>query len=166
VGASLTIVVTKLDRLARSVHHLLTVAKELDALGVNLVVLDQVIHSTMPSRRLLFHVLASVAEFERDLIRGRVVAGMKRAKAPGRHLGRPRSDTIDPAQVRCLLADGLSLSRSAGGLGSTRGWSRRPSTRVAPGCLANLRQSRSPERRFRPSRRRTLVTHRAVGETS
>jgi DNA invertase Pin-like site-specific DNA recombinase len=111
------IVVTKLDRLARSVHHLLAVAKELEALGVNLVVLDQAINTTTPSGRLLFHVLASVAEFERDPIRERVVAGMRRARAAGRHLGRPRRHAIDPAEVRRLLADGLSLRQIGKRLG-------------------------------------------------
>jgi len=57
---------TKLDRLARSTHHLVTLAKELEALGVDLVVLDQAIDTTTPSGRLLFHVLAAIAEFERD----------------------------------------------------------------------------------------------------
>jgi resolvase-like protein len=62
---------TKLDRLARSTHHLVTLGKELEALGVDLVVLDQTIDTTTPSGRLLFHVLAAIAEFERDLIRER-----------------------------------------------------------------------------------------------
>jgi DNA invertase Pin-like site-specific DNA recombinase len=56
------VVATKLDRLARSVHHLVAMGQELQALGVDLVVLDQAIDSTTPSGRLLFHVLASIAE--------------------------------------------------------------------------------------------------------
>jgi hypothetical protein len=55
----------KLDRLARSTRHLVTRAAELEALRVDLVVLDQAIDTTTPSGRLLFHVLASIAEFER-----------------------------------------------------------------------------------------------------
>ena len=66
VGA---VVVTKLDRLARSVRHLITLAAELEALGVDLVVLDQAIDTGTPAGRLMFHVLGSIAEFERDLIR-------------------------------------------------------------------------------------------------
>jgi DNA invertase Pin-like site-specific DNA recombinase len=103
------IVATKLDRLARSVHHLLSVAKELEALGVGLVVTEQALDTTTPSGRLLFHVLASVAEFERDLIRDRVIAGMRRAKAAGKHLGRRARHSIDTAQAGALLVDGLSL---------------------------------------------------------
>jgi DNA invertase Pin-like site-specific DNA recombinase len=111
------IVVTKLDRLARSVHHLLTLARDLDALGVGLVVTEQAMDTTTPSGRLLFHVLASVAEFERDLIRERVVAGMRRARAAGKHLGRRAAHAIDAAQAHALLADGLSLRAVARQLG-------------------------------------------------
>src|SRR5262245_1310905 len=100
---------TKLDRLARSTHHLVTLAKELEALGVDLVVLDQAIDTTTPSGRLLFHVLAAIAEFERDLIRERVIAGIRRARAQGQRLGRPRKHAIDVAHARTLVAQGLSL---------------------------------------------------------
>jgi DNA invertase Pin-like site-specific DNA recombinase len=99
----------KLDRLARSTHHLVSLAKELEALGVDLVVLDQAIDTTTPAGRLLFHVLAAIAQFERELIVDRVKAGIRRAKAQGRRLGRPRLHHVDPARARGLLADGLSL---------------------------------------------------------
>jgi putative DNA-invertase from lambdoid prophage Rac len=69
------VAVTKLDRLARSTHHLVSLGREFAALGVDLVVLDQQIDTTTPSGRLLFHVLAAIAEFERDLIRERVKPG-------------------------------------------------------------------------------------------
>lgn len=107
----------KLDRLARSTHHLVTLAKELATLGVDLVVLDQAIDTTTPAGRLLFHVLAAISEFERDLIRERVIAGVRRAKAQGRHLGRPRQHRIDTDRVRELLAGGLSLRGVAWTLG-------------------------------------------------
>jgi DNA invertase Pin-like site-specific DNA recombinase len=60
------------------------------SLRVDLVVLDQSIDTTTPAGRLLFHVLAAIAEFERDLIRERVLAGVRRARAHGKHLGTPR----------------------------------------------------------------------------
>ncbi|HTF32792.1 MAG TPA: recombinase family protein [Myxococcota bacterium] len=81
--------VTKLDRLARSVRHLTTLAAELEALGVDLVVLDQAIDTSTPAGRLLFNVLGSIAEFERDLIRERTRAGMSAAKRRGKRVGRP-----------------------------------------------------------------------------
>jgi DNA invertase Pin-like site-specific DNA recombinase len=111
------ITVTKLDRLARSTHQLVSLGRELQALGVDLVVLDQSIDTTTPSGRLLFHVLAAIAEFERDLIRDRVVAGMKRARAQGRRIGRPRVHRVDAEQAGELLASGLGLRAVARQLG-------------------------------------------------
>jgi DNA invertase Pin-like site-specific DNA recombinase len=108
---------TKLDRLARSTRHLVTLAAELQALGVDLVVLDQAIDTTTPSGRLLFHVLAAIAEFERDLIRDRVIAGIRRAKAQGRRLGRPRRYHVDIDRARGLLGEGRSLRAVARTLG-------------------------------------------------
>ncbi len=98
----------KLDRLARSVRHLVALVTEFEALGVDLVVLDQGIDTTTPTGRLLFHVLASIAQFERELIRERVVAGVRRAQAQGRKLGRPRVHHVDVGRARQLLAQGLS----------------------------------------------------------
>jgi DNA invertase Pin-like site-specific DNA recombinase len=79
----------KLDRLARSVRHLTSLAGELEALGVDLVVLDQAIDTSTPAGRLLFNVLGSIAEFERDLIRERTRAGMQAARRRGKRCGRP-----------------------------------------------------------------------------
>jgi DNA invertase Pin-like site-specific DNA recombinase len=64
------VAVTKLDRLARSTRHLVTLVAEFDALAVDLAVLEQAIDTTTPAGRLLFHVLAAISEFERDLIKG------------------------------------------------------------------------------------------------
>jgi DNA invertase Pin-like site-specific DNA recombinase len=102
----------KLDRLARSVHHLVAMVREFEALGVDLVVLDQAIDTTTPSGRLFFHVLASISEFERDLIRDRVLAGLKRAKAQGARLGRPRA-VVDVLRARSMIAEGKSLRQVA-----------------------------------------------------
>jgi DNA invertase Pin-like site-specific DNA recombinase len=114
------VAVTKLDRLARSTRHLVTLAGELEALGVDLVALDQAIDTTTPAGRLLFHVLAAIAEFERDLIRDRVLAGIRRAKAAGIHCGRPRKHDISTEDVIALYAEGLSLSAIGRRLGNGR----------------------------------------------
>jgi DNA invertase Pin-like site-specific DNA recombinase len=111
------VAVVKLDRLARSTRHLVTLAAELEALRVDLVVLDQAIDTTTPAGRLLFNVLASIAEFERDLIRDRVLAGMRRARAQGRRLGRPPVHRVEAAEARELLASGLGLRAVARQLG-------------------------------------------------
>ena len=103
------VICVKLDRLARSTRHLVTLAADLEALGVDLVAVDQAVDTTTPSGRLLFHMLAAIAEFERDLIRERVMAGLQRAKSEGRRLGRPRRHHIDVAAARALIAEGLSL---------------------------------------------------------
>jgi DNA invertase Pin-like site-specific DNA recombinase len=103
------VVCVKLDRLARSVHHLVTLAREFEALGVDLVAVDQAVDTTTPSGRLLFHVLSAIAEFERDLIRDRVIAGIRRAKAQGRRIGRPRIHFVDVGKARALLAEGRSV---------------------------------------------------------
>jgi DNA invertase Pin-like site-specific DNA recombinase len=108
------VAVVKLDRLARSVHHLTTLGQEFEALGVDLVVLDQAIDTTTPSGKLLFHVLGSIAEFERDLIRERTRAGLAAAKRRGKKLGRPRVISEEAsARIRRLHQAGRSLRQIA-----------------------------------------------------
>lgn len=84
------VAVTKLDRLARSVGHLVLLAEELRAAGVDLIVLDQHIDTSTSAGRFVFHTLAAVAELERDLIRERTRAGLEAARRHGKRLGRPR----------------------------------------------------------------------------
>lgn len=109
------LVCTKLDRLARSVRHLVALGEELRALGVELVVLDRAVDTTTSGSRALFGMLAVFAEFERDLIRERVIAGVRRAQVLGKHLGRPKVHHVDvaPARARALLAEGRSLRATA-----------------------------------------------------
>lgn len=83
------VAVTKLDRLARSMRHLTTAATELEALGIDLIVVDQGLDTSTPAGRLLFNMLGAIAEFERDLIRERVSAGLEAAKRKGKRIGRP-----------------------------------------------------------------------------
>jgi len=112
------VVVAKLDRLARSVRHLVTVASELEALGVDLVVRDQAIDTSTPTGKLTFHVLAALAEFERDLIRERTVAGLAAARRRGRHPGRPRAlDERANARAVRLRRSGKSFREIARLLG-------------------------------------------------
>ncbi len=102
------VVCTKLDRLARSLEHLVALGGELKALGVDLVVLDQAIDTTTAAGRALFGMLAVFAEFERGLIRERVVVGLQRARALDTRVGRPRSP-VGREQVVALRAAGLSF---------------------------------------------------------
>jgi len=110
---------TKLDRLARSVHHLTSLGRELEALGIDLVVLDQSIDTSTPAGRLLFHVLGLIAEFERDLIRERTAAGMRAAKRRGSRLGRPVV-TVDRVALGQGVRAGASVSALARDLGVAR----------------------------------------------
>jgi DNA invertase Pin-like site-specific DNA recombinase len=93
----------------RSTRHLVGLAAELEALGVDLVVTDQEIDTTTPAGRLMFHVLSAIAEFERDLIRERVIAGIRRARAQGGRIGRPAKYRVDPTTAQALLTAAHSL---------------------------------------------------------
>ncbi|MDP9436453.1 MAG: recombinase family protein [Actinomycetota bacterium] len=83
------LVVWRLDRLGRSLRHLLEVVKDLEERQVALVSLTEDIDTSTPGGRLVFHVLGALAEFERDLIRERTQAGLAAARARGRVGGRP-----------------------------------------------------------------------------
>ena len=111
----------KLDRLARSVRHLTSLAAEFEALGIDLVVIDQQIDTSTPSGRFLFNTLGAVAELERDLIRERVAAGIKSARKRGIRFGRPRVlDDGQRARVRRLRSAGHSIRRIAKTLGVSK----------------------------------------------
>lgn len=97
-----TIVVWKLDRLGRSLQHLIEVVNGLDDRGVGFVCLQQAIDTTTPGGKLVFHIFAAMAEFERDLIRERTNAGLKAARARGRQGGRPQ--TLTDAQITTGIA--------------------------------------------------------------
>src|SRR5262249_36186532 len=79
----------RLDRLGRNLRHLVTLLEELQGVGVAFVSLGEGIDCTTPAGKLQLHILAALAEFERERIRERVLAGLARAKAQGVRLGRP-----------------------------------------------------------------------------
>jgi DNA invertase Pin-like site-specific DNA recombinase len=80
----------RLDRLGRNLRHLILLLDELTAVGVGFVTLGEGIDTTSPTGRLVLHVLGAISEFERSRIAERVRAGLQRARAQGRQLGRPR----------------------------------------------------------------------------
>ena len=88
------LVVWRLDRLGRNLKHLVTLLDELQALGVAFVSLGEGIDCTTPAGRLQLHILAALAEFERSRIAERVKAGLARAKAQGKRLGRRRTHPL------------------------------------------------------------------------
>jgi len=80
----------RLDRLGRNLRHLITLLEELQALGIAFVSLNEGIDATTPAGKLQMHILGAIAEFERARIAERVKAGLQRARAQGKRLGRPR----------------------------------------------------------------------------
>src|SRR5580765_1266228 len=81
----------RLDRLGRNLRHLILFLDELQAVGIGFVTLGEGIDTTSPTGRLVLHVLGAIAEFERERVRERVLAGLARAKAHGQQLGRPKA---------------------------------------------------------------------------
>jgi DNA invertase Pin-like site-specific DNA recombinase len=107
----------RLDRLGRNLKHLITLLDDLQALGVAFVSLAEGIDATTPAGKLQMHILGAIAEFERERIRERVLAGLQRAKAQGKRLGRPRA--VIPHE-RVQKVSGLSLDDAARELGVSR----------------------------------------------
>lgn len=91
-------VITKLDRLGRSLKNLIELSEQLDKKGVNLVVLSQGIDTSTPAGRMFFHILGAIAEFERSLIVERTRDGLEAARARGRVGGRKQA--LKPRQVK------------------------------------------------------------------
>jgi DNA invertase Pin-like site-specific DNA recombinase len=124
------LVVWKLDRLGRSVGHLVDTVQRIEAAGAGFRSLTEGIDTTTTTGRLLLHLFASLAQFERDLIKDRINAGVKAAKARGRSGGRPRvMDDIKAAKADRMIAAGqLTLPEIAGRLGvgesTLRSWRR------------------------------------------
>jgi hypothetical protein len=135
----------RLDRLGRNLKHLITLLDDLQALGVAFVSLAEGIDATTPARKLQMHILGAIAEFERERIRERVLAGLQRARTQGK---RRRSDRTAPARrwagggcrrgaARCLPVDPQALAPASSTilfrLASTFAPDRRCSSAVDPG---------------------------------
>lgn len=117
------ILVWSLDRLARSLKHLLNISEECKSLGVDLVSLRQSIDTTLPAGRLTFQILGAVAEFERELLRERVKAGMAQARRAGKNVGRPALRCFAPAElerIRLLRTQGVSVRKLSKDFGTTQ----------------------------------------------
>jgi DNA invertase Pin-like site-specific DNA recombinase len=94
------VIVWKLDRLGRSLKELIETVQTLEKRGVELKSLKENIDTSTATGRLMFHIFASLAEFEADITRERTHAGLEAARARGRRGGRPKAiDTIKPAQL-------------------------------------------------------------------
>src|SRR5512144_2857526 len=100
-----TLVVWKLDRLGRSLRHLVETLAALRDRGVGFRSLQESIDTTTSGGKLVFHVFAALSEFERDLIRERTRAGLEAARARGRSGGRPSVMTVEKLRVARELYD-------------------------------------------------------------
>ena len=110
-----TLVVWRLDRLARSLRQLIATVERLEVQGVGLRSLTEAIDTATSGGRLVFHIFAALAEFERQVIGERTRAGLEAARARGRKGGRPRSlGESDLQAARALLRDpGISVAEVA-----------------------------------------------------
>ncbi len=115
------ILVWKLDRFGRSLADLVSTLSELRDLGVVFVSLTESLDFSTPSGRALAGMLSTFSEFERDMIRERVTAGIANARARGKPHGRPRTAALMQAQIHNLRADGLNNSQIARKLKISRG---------------------------------------------
>ncbi len=114
VRAGDTIVFWKLDRLGRSVQHLIDLVGDLEKREVGLISLNDPIDTTTAQGRLVFRIFASLAEFERDVIRERTLAGVAAAKAKGVVLGRPEGLSLEAKKqariVESLFNENVSVA--------------------------------------------------------
>jgi DNA invertase Pin-like site-specific DNA recombinase len=110
------VLVWKLDRLGRSLKHLVTTIEDLSAYSITFVSLRDNLDLSTPSGRLMMHIIGAMAEFERELIRERVAAGIHAARKRGTRIGRPRT-YVDPNKVQQLRTAGTPWRQIAKRLG-------------------------------------------------
>jgi DNA invertase Pin-like site-specific DNA recombinase len=113
-----TVLVWSLDRVGRSLPHLVTLIAELESLGIAFVSLKEGLDLTTAAGKLQLHILAALASFERERLRERTIAGLQRARNAGKRLGRPRVHPVvvngPKGTVRQLAAEwGVSKSTAA-----------------------------------------------------
>lgn len=107
------ILVWRLDRFGRSLADLITTLDELNSIGVSFVSLNESLDLTTPSGKALAGMLAVFAEFEREILRQRVRAGIAEARSKGKQHGRPQTARRKQDEVKKLFKNGKGLSKSA-----------------------------------------------------
>lgn len=124
------VLVWKLDRLGRSLAHLVRLLDELRSFGVELISFSESLDFTTTTGKLLYQVISAFAEFERDCIRERVLAGMRNARARGKRIGRPPI-LLDASRIGQLRAQGASWREIAQKLNVGATTARRALSRLA-----------------------------------
>jgi len=125
-----TLVVWRLDRLGRSLPHLIETVRKLQERGIGFRSLQEQIDTTTSGGKLVFHVFGALAEFERDLIRERTHAGLAAARKRGRLFGRPKA--LSPRKVEQLRTLAKDQRTTVGGICETLGISRATYYRYLP----------------------------------
>jgi DNA invertase Pin-like site-specific DNA recombinase len=115
-----TLVVTKLDRLARSIGHLSDITKALDGKKTNLQILTMGLDTTNATGKLMLNVIGSVAQFEREIMLERQREGIAKAKADGKYTGRKPTARAKADDVRALSSQGIGPTEIAKRLGIGR----------------------------------------------
>lgn len=115
------LVVTKLDRLARSVVHLGHIIAQLEAKGIGLRIVAMGVDTTTPTGKLMLGVLGGVAEFERAMMLERQREGIAKAKSEGKYRGRKPTARVRSAEIEALAAEGLSMAAIAARIGVGKG---------------------------------------------
>lgn len=129
------VVVYRYDRFARSLRQLINALDEFSALRIDFVSLHEGVDTSTPNGRLIFGIFASIAEFERELIRDRVRSGLASAKAKGKRLGRPRI-AVDSERIATLRRAGESWAHIGKSLGIGEGTVRRAAQQSAKNLSA------------------------------
>jgi DNA invertase Pin-like site-specific DNA recombinase len=118
------VLVYRYDRFARSLRQLVNALSEFDALGIHFVSLHEGVDTSTPNGRLVFGIFASIAEFERELIRSRVRSGLAAARTRGKRLGRPRA-VVDVEKISALRRSGASWATVCRQTGLSKGTAQR-----------------------------------------
>ncbi|ABS65792.1 Resolvase domain [Xanthobacter versatilis] len=141
------LVVWRLDRLGRSIKDLIDIVGQLQQRGIGFLSLQEQIDTTSAAGRFYLHMLAALAEFERELIRDRTRAGLDAARSRGVVMGRPRK--LSPAQIadaRNLIASGRTVTSVAAACGVTRTTLRRLLGEPACAIFASAKSDRAARR--------------------
>jgi len=115
------VMVWSVDRLGRSLQHLTTLLSDIHSKGVDLYLHQQGIDTTTPSGKMMFQMCGVFAEFERSLIRERVLAGLDRARSQGKRLGRPPVPPILIEKMKRMRQEGMTLTAIAKKVGVSVG---------------------------------------------
>ena len=116
-----TLLVWSVDRIGRSLVDLISTLNTLREANRDLFILRQNVDTASPTGKMMFQLLGVFAEFEREMIRERTIAGMQRARAQGKHLGRPAIAPATDAAIRAELARGTGILKTARLCGAATG---------------------------------------------